>query len=99
MNPNSSVPEPVFSSRVLEATVITESETKYNGVVSSAQHGAVAIDFARESRPLFPIAASYAVIFSSREAGQSYKARGRVVFRQDEPFRARYKFQFTDKDA
>jgi hypothetical protein len=92
-------PNRASKSSVLQATVSTASQEEYRGDVDGAEHRLVTITFAREGGPHFPIADELTVAFRSREIFEPFVARSRVIFRQDDPFRSRYKFEFSEKDA
>jgi hypothetical protein len=86
-------------SSVLQAIVSTAAREEYRGAVDGAEHRLVTIAFEREGGPHFPIADELDVAFRSREIFEPFVARSRVIFRQDDPYQSRYKFEFSEKDA
>ena len=91
--------DPGHSAQPFEATVRTSSRAQYEGRVTHTHDRVVTIEFAREDAPLFQIAEELTVSFRSREIFEPFVARSRVIFRQENPFRSRYRFRFREKDA
>jgi len=89
---------PGSSDPAVKATV-RASHAEHEGRVVGARDRVVTIEFAREDSPLFLIAEELTVSFRSREMREPFSARSRVIFRQDNPYRSRYRFRFSEKDA
>lgn len=99
MTPSQNDPDSGPSSNTLQATVHTASKMDFRGQVAAAQHRVVTIEFARDGAPNLPIAEELTVSFRSREVFDPFAARSRVIFRQDDSHRSRYKFEVSERDG
>lgn len=85
--------------KALQASVRTTSSLEFQGHVDSAQHREVTITFPRDGGPIFAIGQELTVSFRSREVFEPFAASARVIFRKDDPYQSRYRFEVGESDA
>jgi hypothetical protein len=83
----------------LYAIVRSGGHKEHTGLLVAVQDSVATIDFKRESTPFFPVAQEIAVSFRSLEMQRPFDARGRVLLREDDESRLRYKLRFHEQDA
>jgi hypothetical protein len=74
-------------------------EKEHRGLVIATQDDVATVAFARGSAPYFPVAEEVLVTFRSQEVPKPFVARSRVIQRDDDSDRLRYKLRLSDHDA
>jgi hypothetical protein len=98
---STSYPEPRSNPQltVLQACVRSAGQKEHRGLVTGTQDDVTSVAFARGSAPYFPVAEEIMVTFRSQEVPKPFVARSRVILREDDNERLRYKLRLSECDA